>query len=136
VIAGRDPLLRTGDAPAGARLRRGRAQRRWIATGLRLGQRERAREQLARREARVPLLLLLGRAVAPDQLAHHVGHADRDRDRRIAARELLHDERVRDDAGVRAAELFGERDREQAELAELAQLLRGKLAGGIALGSL
>ena len=49
------------------------------------------------------------RAVLHDQLADHVGHRHRDRDRRVAARELLHRERVRDRRRRRgAAQLLGD----------------------------
>ncbi len=121
-VAAGDPLLGAIEPPARGGLRRGRAQRGRVAARLRLAERERAARQLAGDQRRHPPARLLRRAGVRDQLGDHVGHTDRDGDRRVAARELHHRQRVRDGAGRGAAVLLGDVDAEQAEPRELLQL--------------
>ena len=114
-----DELLGAVDHPLAAVQPRPRAHVAGVRARLRLGQPERA--QLAPgRQLGQPLGLLLGAAEQVDRLrAERRVRAHRDRDGGVHARELLDGDRVGERVAAGAADLLGERDPHQPELAEL-----------------
>ena len=114
-----DELLGAVDRPLAVVQRGARADVAGVRARLGLGQPERA-EDLARRQARHPLLLLL---LGPEQVdrlrAERRVRAQRDRHRRVHARELLDRDRVGQRVAAASAVLLRERDAHQPELPEL-----------------
>ena len=115
----RDEHLGAVHDPGAVALARRRAGRAGIRPRVGLGEPER-REALAARERRDPLPLLLLGAEEEDRHRPERGvRRERDRDRRIDARELLDRDRVRQRVAACASELLGERDPHQAEVGHL-----------------
>ena len=103
--------------------RPGRAR---VGTGLGFGETERA-EHLARDHRDEVLLLLgLGPAVEERRRAEADAGLERDRHRRVDARDLLDRDAVRQVVGAGPAVLLGERQPEQPELAHRAHGVDGK----------
>ena len=115
----RDEDLGAVDDPAAVVAGRRRARRAGVGARLGLGEAERG-EPLAAGERGDPALLLL---VGAEQVDRHRAErgvrGERDRDRRVDARELLDRDRVGERVAARAAELLGERDAHQPELGHL-----------------
>ena len=87
--------------------------------GVRLGQPERG-EPCAGGEVGEPLrALLLGAEVVDRERAERVVRGDRDRDRRVDARQLLDRDRVREGVGAAAAVVLRDRHAHQPELGHL-----------------
>ena len=114
-----DELLGAVDRPAVVGERGARAHVAGVRARLGLGQPERA-EDLARRQLRHPLLLLLLGAEQVDRLrAQRRVRAQRDRHRGVHARELLDRDRVGQRIAPASAVLLRERDAHQPKIAEL-----------------
>ena len=114
--------------------RRRRAQRAGVGSRLGLGERERA-DQLAARERRHEArALLLGAEAEQRQRDGARVDGDRDADSRVAARELLEHEHVRDEVGPGAAVLLRHADAHQAELGELREDVAREAVLAIPLG--
>ena len=119
-------------ATAGVALDRG-GHRRRVAARLRLGERERPGDGLARAEARQ---VAPARGLGPEagqRLGDHVGDRHGDPDRGVAARNLAQRERQRDRARLGAAVGRGDHHAEEAQLAERAHFALRESALAIAL---
>ncbi len=112
-------------------LRLGRAR---IGTGLGFGETERT-EHLAR-DHRDEILLLLRLGAAVEERGRAEAHAglERDRHRRVDARDLLDRDAVRQVVGAAAAVLLGKREAEQAERAHGAHGVDGKRVIAVPVG--
>ena len=134
VLRRRDELLRAGDPPAAVLARRRGAQGAGVGSRLGLGQREGA-DQLAARERRHEARPLLLGAEA-EQRQRHRARVDGDRhaDARVAARELLDHEHVREEVGPGAAVLLRQADAHQAELGELREDVAREVVLAVPLG--
>jgi hypothetical protein len=119
-IAGvRDPLLRTGYAPAVARRVRTRTQRPGVRPRLGLGEGEGA-DQLAARERRHPArALLLGAEGEDRQRGRARVHGDRHPHSGVRPRELLQHEDVGEEVRAGAAELLRHADAHEPQLGQL-----------------
>jgi len=121
-------------APAMCQPRRRGSQRAGVGSRLGLGQREGA-DQLAARERRDEARPLLVRPEAEQRQGHRTRvHRDSDADTRVAARELLDHEHVREEVGSGAAVLLRHADAHQAELGELGEDVAGKVMFAIPFG--
>src|SRR6185503_15807360 len=128
-----DELLASGESPAVAVADRGRRERRRVAAGTRLGERERA-EPLAAHEPRQPAAALVGSAVAHDRTRDDARvHGYTDGERRPRRGELLEDKGERDGGRAEAAVMFRHGHPENAEVAELADDLERQCALALAL---
>jgi len=122
----RDEHLRAVDDPFAVLEPRGRSRRAGVGACVRLGQPER-RKLPAGSKAGKPLApLLLVPEVVDRQGAEGVVRGERDRDRRVDARQFLDDDRVRERVGACAAVLLGDCHTHQAELGELRRQLVGE----------
>ena len=145
MAAVRDPLLRAAQPPAVAVGYSRRPQRAGIRSRVGLGERE-GPDRAARREAGNETLPLLVAAEREDRERHGARvHRDRDADSCVRSRELLEHEDVGEEVGTGAAELLGDADAHEAELAELREELaregviaipRGRVRRDLGLGHL
>ena len=112
----------------------GRAQCAGVGSRLGLGQREGADQLAARQRRHEARPLLLGPEAEQRQGHGARVHGDRDADTRVAARELLDHEHVREEVGPGAAVLLGEADAHQPELGELREDVAREVVLAIPLG--
>ena len=129
----RDELLRSVDDPLVVDEHGARLDVRRIRSGVGLGQPEGA-ERTTRAQVGKEARLLLVAAEEVDGLRAERGvGAHRDRDRAVDASELLDCDRVLQGAPACPADLLGERDPHQTELAHLAHQLVGERLGAVEL---
>jgi hypothetical protein len=120
-----DPELGAAQAPAvGGPLGAG-ANRRNVRAGLGLGDRVGRAPHGAKRRPEIASALLRG-AMSMEQRRDQLDQAALVGDRRVAARQLLHDNRVGEGVHAGATELGRQGDAEQAELGHAGIDLRGK----------
>ena len=120
-----DPELAAGERPAVGGARRRAAQVREIGAGLSFGERIGTAAFGLEQRPQVALVLL-GRAVRGEQRPDELHQPALVGDRGVAARELLHHDRVGERVAARAAERFRDRDAEEAEAGHLRVQLGGK----------
>ncbi len=132
---GDEGLLAVDDPFTGGIVERGlRLGRARVGSGLGFGEAE-AAEHLARDHGNEILLLLgFGTGVEERRRAEADARLERDRHRRVDARDLLDRDAVRQIVGAGAAVLLGKREPEQAQLAHGAHGVDGKRVIAVPVG--